>query len=131
MIFRRKTIAIVEDEADTAEMFSEMMRLNGYEVVQAASGSQAISQIASTKPDLVVMDLMLPEISGMEVIQQMQRDPSMRHIPVVIVSARSMMADIQAGLDAGAISYLTKPVSYSDLLAAIQNALGRSSPSTS
>ena len=60
MPFRRKTIVIVEDEKDTAEMFAEMIRLNGFQVINAYSGAQAISQIASNKPDLVVIDLMIP-----------------------------------------------------------------------
>ncbi len=123
MPFRRKTIVIVEDEKDTAEMFAEMIRLNGFQVITAYSGAQAISQIASNKPDLVVMDLMIPDVPGLDVIQQMQRDPSLKRIPVIIVSARSMLADLRAGLSAGAVNYLTKPVAYAELIAAITRAL--------
>ncbi len=118
-----KTVLVVEDEPDTAEMFSEMLRLSNYRVVKCHGSTTAISTISEEKPDAVVLDIMMPDVSGIEVLRYMQRDPHMENIPVIIVSAKSGHADIQDGLDAGATFYLTKPVSFNDLQEAVANAI--------
>jgi DNA-binding response OmpR family regulator len=118
-----KKIVIVEDELDTAEMFAEMMTLSGYTVLTTYGGTQAISLISHEKPDAVVLDVMMPDLSGLEVIRYMRRDPRLSHIPVIIVSARGLPADIKNGLDAGASVYLTKPVAFQDLDRAVSNAI--------
>ena len=115
-----KTVLIVEDEIDTAEMFAEMMRLSGYEVLKSFGGKQAIKVISSKRPDIVVLDLMMPEYSGLDVLNFMRRDPRLDHIPVVIVSARNIDEDIQNCLKAGAACYLTKPVSYEEIKDALE-----------
>jgi two-component system OmpR family response regulator len=119
----RKTIVIVEDEPDTAEMFAEMMRLSGYQVLKSYGGSPAIALIAEKKPDAVVLDIMMPDLSGLDVLGFIRRQPNLAHIPVIVVSARSMPADVKYGLDAGASIYLTKPVAFLDLKAAVENAI--------
>jgi CheY-like chemotaxis protein len=123
MAFEQKTVVIVEDEPDTAEMFIEMMRLAGYQVYNSYAGAPAIALIANKKPDAVILDIMMPDLSGLEVMKYMQRDPSLAEIPVVVVSAKTLPTDIQAGLRAGAVNYLTKPVTYSDLKQAIVDAI--------
>lgn len=123
MAFEQKTVVIVEDEPDTAEMFIEMMRLAGYQVYNSYAGAPAIALIANKKPDAVILDIMMPDLSGLEVMRYMQRDPSLAEIPVVVVSAKTLPTDIQAGLQAGAINYLTKPVTFSDLKQAIFDAI--------
>lgn len=115
-----KSIVIVEDEPETAEMFAEMARLSGYQVYKSLGGIRAIDLISEKKPCAVVLDVMMPDLSGLEVLRFMRRDPRLDHIPVVIVSARGLPFDIQDGLNAGATIYLTKPVAYSELKSALQ-----------
>ena len=86
MTFGQKTVVIVEDEPDTAEMFIEMMRLIGYQVYNSYAGAPAIALIANKKPDAVILDIMMPDLSGLEVMKYMQRDPSLADIPVVVRS---------------------------------------------
>jgi len=80
--------------------------------------------MASEKPDVVILDIMMPEISGLDILRQMRRDPELSHIPVVVVSAKSMPADIKNGMEAGAFTYLSKPVGFLDLKDAVERALG-------
>jgi CheY-like chemotaxis protein len=130
MTFGQKTVVIVEDEPDTAEMFIEMMRLAGYQVYNSYAGAPAIALIANKKPDAVILDIMMPDLSGLEVMKYMQRDPSLADIPVVVVSAKTLPTDIQAGLSAGAVNYLTKPVTFSELKEAIFDAIQANSQKT-
>jgi DNA-binding response OmpR family regulator len=124
MLSQPKSVIIVEDEPEAADMFAEMMRLNGFTVRKSSGGRIAMNMIAHEKPDAVLLDVMIPDISGLEVLRFMKRDPNLSDIPVVIVSARSQASDIQEGLDAGARVYLIKPVSYPELISAVNNALG-------
>lgn len=115
MIADQKTVIVVEDEPDAAELFAEMMRVSGYRVLKTYSSTPAISLIAKEHPDVVILDIMMPDISGLEVLRFMRRDPMLKDTPVIVVSARSMPSDIKEGLEAGATIYLTKPVGYLDL----------------
>jgi CheY-like chemotaxis protein len=110
-----KTVIVVEDEPDAAELFAEMMRVSGFRVLKTYSSTPAISLINKEQPDVVILDIMMPDISGLEVLRFMRRDPQLKNIPVIVVSARSMPSDIKEGLEAGATIYLTKPVGYLDL----------------
>lgn len=110
-----KTVIVVEDEPDAAELFAEMMRVSGFRVFKTYSSTPAISLISKERPDAVILDIMMPDISGLEVLRFMRRDPQLRDTPVIVVSARSMPSDIKEGLEAGATIYLTKPVGYLDL----------------
>jgi len=118
-----KTIMIVEDEPDTAEMFAEMIRLSGYRIIKTYGGSAAIGLLEKEKPDALVLDLMMPDVSGMEVLHFIRREPHLENIPVIVVSAKSLPSDIKDGLEAGASTYLTKPVAFLDLIRAIENSL--------
>lgn len=114
-----KTVVIIEDEPDAAEMLGEMMRVSGFRVVKSYSSGPAMSMIKKEMPDVVILDIMMPDISGLDILRLMQDEPQLASIPVVVVSAKSMPADIQTGLDAGASIYLTKPVGFLDLKNAI------------
>ncbi len=118
-----KKIVIVEDEPDTAEMFAEMMRLSSFTVLKSYGGTAAIALISHVKPDAVVLDVMMPDLSGLEVLRFMRRDPSLAHTPVIVVSAKSLPSDIKEGLEAGASIYLTKPVAYQTLTEAVRNTI--------
>ena len=115
----QKSVMIIEDEPDAAELFAEMMRLNGYRVLKTYSSTPAMTLIAQEKPDLIILDIMMPDVSGLEVLRYIRNDPELATTPVVIVSAKATPADITKGLEAGASIYLTKPVSYVDLKNAV------------
>ncbi|OQY27082.1 MAG: hypothetical protein B6I38_10455 [Anaerolineaceae bacterium 4572_5.1] len=120
------TIAIIEDEPDTAEMFAEMMRLEGYAVLKSYKGETAKELIEQNIPDVVVTDIMMPDFSGLDILAWMRSNEKLKHIPTVVVSAKSLPGDIEAGLNAGATIYLTKPVAYQDLRNAVAEALANS-----
>jgi CheY-like chemotaxis protein len=114
------TVLVIDDEPETAEMIAEMIRLTGCEAILSNGGTQAITQIAKEDPDIIILDVMMPEISGLDLLRYIRRDPRLEHIPVIVVSALSRPEDIQEGMRAGAEAYLTKPVAYRDLKAAVQ-----------
>ena len=124
MTSSEKTVLIIEDESDAAELFAEMMRVSGFRVLKTSSSTPALNLIATEKPDLVILDIMMPDVSGLDILRQMRRDPGLSHIPVVVVSAKSMPADIRNGMEAGASTYLTKPVGFLELREAVERALG-------
>lgn len=123
MTATQKSVMIIEDEPDAAELFAEMMRLNGHRVLKTYSSTPAMTLLAQEKPDVIILDIMMPDVSGMEVLRYLRTQPDLAAIPVVIVSAKATPADITAGLAAGASIYLTKPVSYSDLKNAVDGLL--------
>ena len=116
-----RKIVIIEDEPDTAEMYAEMMRICGYQVDIFFGGKTAVNKIAEQKPAAVVLDIMMPDFSGLDVLNVMKADRNLSEIPVVIVSAKTLPAEIQQGINAGADEYLTKPVAFTDLKQAIEN----------
>ncbi len=115
----QKTVMIIEDEPDAAELFAEMMRLNGLRVIKTYTSTPAMTLIAQEKPDVIILDVMMPDVSGLEVLRYIRSEPELASIPVVIVSARATPSDIRAGLEAGASIYLTKPVGYMELKKAV------------
>jgi DNA-binding response OmpR family regulator len=124
MTLAQKVVMIIEDEPDAAELFAEMMRLNGFRVIKTFASTPALPLIAQEKPDLILLDIMMPEISGIEVLRYMRADPELEKIPVVVISARATPVDVRNGLEAGASVYLTKPVGYMDLKNAVDKLLG-------
>ena len=122
MTASQKTVLIIEDEEDAAELFAEMMRVSGFHVLKTSSSAPAIDMMIASKPDVVILDIMMPEISGLDILRQMRRDPALSSIPVVVVSAKSMPADIKNGMEAGASTYLTKPVGFLELKEAVERA---------
>ena len=127
MTVPQKTVLIIEDEADAAELFAEMMRVSGFRVLKTSSSMPAITLMSTENPDIVILDIMMPDVSGLDILREMRRDPALTNIPVVVVSAKSMPADIRNGMEAGASTYLTKPVGFLDLKEAVERALGNQS----
>jgi two-component system, OmpR family, phosphate regulon response regulator PhoB len=123
----QKKILVVEDEHAIREMVAFNLGRAGYEVRPAADGREARESIANGYPDLVLMDWMLPDVSGLELTRQLKRDPLTRDIPVIMLTARAEEDDRVAGLDGGADDYIVKPFSPRELLARIRAALRRSS----
>jgi DNA-binding response OmpR family regulator len=123
MLSPQKTVMIIEDEPDAAELFAEMMRVSGFRVLKTYTSTPAMTLIAQEKPDVIILDIMMPDISGIEVLHYIRREPELASIPVIIVSAKSMPSDIRNGLEAGASIYLTKPVGFIDLKNAVDRAI--------
>ena len=123
MTSAEKTVMIIEDEADAAELFAEMMRVSGFRVLKTLSSAPAIDIMTAEQPDIVLLDIMMPGISGLDILREMREDPALANIPVVIVSAKAMPADIRHGMEAGASTYLTKPVGFLELKEAVERAL--------
>ena len=121
-----KTILIVEDEPDTAEMFAQMLRLSGYRVLKTYGGVSGMKQLLQDKPDAVLLDVMMPDITGLEVLRFVRREPKLAKLPVIIVSAKSLPGDIEKGMEAGASVYLTKPVAFLELKKAVEDAIANS-----
>ena len=126
MNMTQKTVLIIEDEEDAAELFAEMMRVSGFRVLKTSTSKPAISMMTEDKPDIVLLDIMMPEISGLDILRQMRRDSNLSNIPVIVVTAKSMPADIKNGMEAGASTYLTKPVGFQELREAVNRTLGTS-----
>ncbi|HIX89807.1 MAG TPA: response regulator transcription factor [Candidatus Agathobaculum pullicola] len=116
----REKILIVEDEKSIAHFISTILTSNGYETIQARTGNEAMTMISSHCPDLVILDLGLPDMDGMEVLRSLR---SWSSLPVVVVSARSHEHDKVAALDLGADDYLTKPFGTAELLARVRTAI--------
>lgn len=120
---KANTILIIEDELETAEMLAEMLRLNGFKVL-LSSGKHAFAVLQKENLDAVVLDLMMPDVSGMEILRYIRSHPHLSAMPVLVVSAKCLPADVQAGLDAGATGYLIKPVAYREFIRSLQASLG-------
>ena len=120
-------VLVVEDEVAIRDMLAFNLGRAGYEVLPAGSGSEARASIADRYPDVVLMDWMLPDVSGLELTRQLKRDPETRDIPVIMLTARVEEDSRVAGLEGGADDYITKPFSSRELLARIKAVLRRGS----
>ncbi len=118
-------ILVVEDEADIAALVAYHLTREGYRVRTAASGAEALAAIAHERPDLVVLDVMLPEFSGYEVLSELRRREELAEIPVVVLTARRDEADRIRGLELGADDYVTKPFSPRELVLRVGAVLRR------
>src|ERR1700758_3454282 len=119
-------VLVVEDEAALATMLRYNLEKQGFRVEEAADGEEALMRIAETQPDLVLLDWMLPVMSGIEVCRQIRRRAARRGLPGVMVSARTEDQDTVRGLNLGADDYITKPFSMDALLARMRALLRRS-----
>jgi two-component system phosphate regulon response regulator PhoB len=118
-------VLVVEDEADIAALIAYQLAREGFRVETAATGTEALASIHREIPDLVVLDRMLPGLSGDEVLRQLREEPATRTIPVLVVTARREQEDRIAGLELGADDYLTKPFSPRELVLRVQAILRR------
>ena len=122
----KPTILIVEDEAPLLTLLRYNLEKQGFRVEEATDGQEALLRVAENKPDLVLLDWMLPTLSGIEVCRQIRRRPATRDLPVIMVTARTEDQDAVRALDIGADDYITKPFAVEALLARIRALLRRS-----
>lgn len=113
-------ILVVDDVADNVEILRMRLESLGYEVAAASDGEQALDAVKADPPDLLLLDIMMPKIDGLEVVRRIKADTSLPFIPVVLVTAKATPKDIIAGLDAGGDDYLTKPIDHGALVARVR-----------
>jgi two-component system phosphate regulon response regulator PhoB len=118
-------ILVVDDEPDAVELVEFNLRASGFDVATAADGEEALRKSRTLLPDLVVLDLMLPEIDGLEVCKLLRRDPATSTIPIIMLTAKAAEIDRVLGLELGANDYVTKPFSPRELVLRIKNLLSR------
>ena len=123
----RESILVVEDEADILELVRYNLVKEGYSVAGAASGEEGLKAVKARRPDLVLLDLMLPGMDGLEVCRTLKADAQARAIPVVMLTAKGEESDIVAGLELGADDYIVKPFSPRVLIARLRAVLRRRS----
>lgn len=112
-------ILVCDDEADIRRLVVFSLRRRGYEVLEAAAGDAGLELALRERPDLIVLDVMLPGIDGFQVARQLREDAAMAHTPIIMLSARGQEADVSAGLQAGASVYLRKPFEPRELSAQV------------
>jgi CRP-like cAMP-binding protein/CheY-like chemotaxis protein len=122
----KKKILIIEDDELLRENTAEILELANYEVVTAVNGKKGVEAARNTSPDVIICDIMMPELDGYGVIYLLSKDPATSGIPFIFLSAKSEKSDIRKGMALGADDYLTKPFEEMDLLAAIEGRLKRS-----
>jgi two-component system cell cycle response regulator DivK len=119
-----KTVLIVEDSELNMRLFNDLLEAFGYRTVKTRDGRQALPLAREHKPDLIIMDIQLPEISGIEITGRLKQDPALKAIPVVAVTAFAMRGDEQKILAAGCDAYLSKPISVTTFLETIRKFIG-------
>jgi len=124
----RPTVLVVEDEAAQREVLAYNLAAEGFSVATADNGEEALLLIAEAVPDVIVLDWMLPLVSGIEVCRRLKSRPRTRMVPIIMLSARAEETDRVRGLETGADDYVTKPYSVAELMARVRNQLRRVRP---
>jgi pilus assembly protein CpaE len=119
-------ILIVDDDIDSLKLIGLMLQRHGYEIMAANSGSQALSKAAADRPDLIILDVMMPDMDGYEVCRRLRANSETRGIPIIMFTAKTLVDDKVAGFEAGADDYLTKPTHPAELASRVKAILARS-----
>jgi DNA-binding response OmpR family regulator len=123
-------ILLAEDEKQIADMIAFKLTNSGHQVMRAADGEQALQMALSDPPDLIMLDAMMPVLSGFEVLRRLKADETMRAVPVIMVTAKGHERDVLSGLRGGAVDYVVKPFSLKELAARVELALSKERPPT-
>ncbi len=118
----QKKILIVDDSSTVLLM--ERMILSGYEIVSARDGQEGVEKAESERPDLILMDAIMPRMDGFEACRRLRQQENTRHIPVIMVSTRGEMESVQNGYESGCADYVTKPINHLELLSKVRGHLG-------
>ena len=127
---RKPRVLLVEDESSQREVLTYNLQAEGFDVIIAVSGDEALMLVAEEEPDLILLDWMLPGVSGIEVCRQIKAKPETRSIPILMLSARSEELDRVRGLETGADDYIVKPYSVAELMARLRTQLRRTRPAS-
>ncbi len=117
-------VLVVDDDPVILKLLTVNFELEGYDVCTARTGSEALEVARERRPDVVVSDIMMPVMNGIELVATMKADPDLSGIPVLLLSAKAQAADIRVGLEAGAVDYVTKPFEPLDLISRVEEAIG-------
>ena len=120
---RTPTILVVDDNEINRDILVTRLASQGYDTLQACDGEQALAMVARTTPDLILLDIMMPKIDGLEVCRRLKSDPGLPYIPIILVTAKGESENVITGLDAGADEYLVKPIDQAALVARVRSAL--------
>jgi len=123
-------ILVAEDEKHIADMIAFKLTNGGHQVIRAQDGEQAVTLAASELPDLILLDAMMPGLTGFEVLRRLKGDPALRAVPVIMVTAKGHERDVLSGLRGGAVDYVVKPFSLKELAARVDLALRKEPPAT-
>jgi two-component system cell cycle response regulator DivK len=119
-----KTVLIVEDNELNMKLFNDLLEAHGYRTVQTRNGVEAVQLARDHMPDLILMDIQLPEVSGLQVTQWIKDDEALRHIPVIAVTAFAMKGDEEKIRQGGCEAYLSKPISVAKFVETVKNYIG-------
>jgi len=125
MVASQPTILVVEDEPAQREILVYNLKAEGFLVREAADGDEALLQVKEAVPDVILLDWMLPNVSGIEICRRLKTQPKTRSIPIIMLSARSEEVDLVRGLETGADDYVSKPYSIVELMARVRNQIRR------
>jgi DNA-binding response OmpR family regulator len=116
-------ILVAEDERPIGDMVAFKLTNSGHQVIRARDGEEALALAVAERPDLVLLDVMMPALNGFEVLQRLKADPALAAVPVIMLTAKGRERDVLTGLQAGAVDYIVKPFSLKELAARIETAL--------
>jgi two-component system, cell cycle response regulator DivK len=119
----QKSILIVEDDELTMQLFNDLLEAHGYKTLQTRNGKEALELTRLHKPDLILVDIQLPEVSGLQVTQWIKQDEELRHIPVIAITAFAMKGDEERILAGGCEAYMSKPISILKFLETVRRFL--------
>jgi pilus assembly protein CpaE len=119
-------ILIVDDDLDTLKLVGLILQRHGYQIVAANGGTQALAKAVTERPDIILLDVMMPDMDGYEVTRRLRADTAVAHIPIIMFTAKTLLDDKVAGFEAGADDYLTKPTHPAELVAHVKALLARS-----
>lgn len=120
----RKTVLLVEDNEDNLIIYTTILRFGGYRVVQARDGRAALEAARTVAPDLILMDVSIPYVDGLEVTRRLKSDPATRRIPIIALTAHALPSDRDRAFEAGCDGYISKPAEPRAILAAVRRKVG-------
>jgi DNA-binding response OmpR family regulator len=123
-----KKVLVIDDDPTVQRLAEYVLKKSGYEVLTAANGIEGLRKVKTEKPQLVILDVMLPGMDGFEVCDRLRKDPETAHIPVLMMSAKAQTSDDDTARNVGADEYLVKPASPSEMLRRVARLLGESAP---
>ena len=123
-------IFIIEDESSIIKLIEHNLKKNGFIVSSSVNGNDGLKELKKFQPDLLLLDWMLPDLSGIEICKNIRKDNSLKHLPIIMLTAKGEVEDKIKGLDSGVDDYLTKPFSFNELMARIKAVIRRSNPNT-